>query len=324
MAKDAKKKRNDNSRFSKINRELWVFLVFLVIAVIFWFILTFRNSTAVSLEYQLKINGIPNSVIVTSKIPETVSARLHGRGFELIKLIFSRNRVLEIDYSSLKESDKALLINEDVWKRAFDKILPSGISVNERTLPRIEIYYSNGEHKLVPVKVEGNLTAEKEYIIGDVKLNPEFVEIYAPEDAYDTITVIHSQKINLTNLKDTTDFDLKLNPPVGVKCIPNRVKAKVCVDLQTTKQIQIPIYTVNIPQNVILKPFPMTVTVTYQVSASKYNEIKDEQFNAVIDYSSIKEEDSKCAVRLVETPEDVSNVRYSPHMVDYVIEQTSE
>ncbi len=325
MVKSLKTKSRNNSRISQINRELLLFLLFLIVALAFWFILTLRNSTNATLEFDLNVSGVPNSVIVTSKIPEKVSVRLKGQGFQLMKLLLNgTNRKVIVDYSSLKDNNKALIINEDVWRKAFSKILPSGVSVYESSLPTIEIYYSNGEHKHIPVRVAGYLYADADYVIGDIKLQPEFVDIYAPKDSYDTINYVNTQSVELGNMKDTTEIELKLNPPVGVKCVPNKVKATICVDLQTTKQITIPIYTINIPQNVILKPFPMTATVTYQVSASKYDEIRDEQFNAVIDYSTIKPFDSQCNVVLSSLPEGVSNVKYSPHRVDYVIEQSED
>ena len=104
MAADQNKK-SKNSRFFKMNRELFVFLVFLLFAIAFWLIQTFKDTTSVSVDYQLKINGIPNSVIVTSKIPSDVKVRLHGKGFELLRLMLSsKEKVVEIDYASLKNS----------------------------------------------------------------------------------------------------------------------------------------------------------------------------------------------------------------------------
>ena len=68
----------------------------------------------------------------------------------------------------------------------------------------------------------------------------------------------------------------------------------------------------------------MTATISYQVNASKYNEIHDEEFNAVIDYASIKENDSRCKVNLTAVPEGVTNVKFSPQYVEYVIEQSND
>ena len=321
--KNIRKKRN--SRFFKLNRELLVFSIFLLVAIIFWFIQTFKNTTSVSLDYRLQLNGIPNSLVYTSEVPERIKVRLYGRGFNVLKLLFSssNDRVVEVDYSLMKDTSKALIIDSDIWKRSFSKVLPSGVSVNEQSIQTIEIFYSSAEQKKLPVIFKGKMTTAKDYVVGDIILKPEYVDVYAPVNVYDTITVINTNQIELNNLEDTLDIQLKLNPPMGVKCIPDTVHAKICVDLQSTKQISVPIYTLNSPQNIVLKPFPMTATVTYQVSASKYNSIKDTEFNAVIDYLTIKENDTQCKVNLTAIPEGVSNVRYSPHNVEFVIEQVN-
>ena len=156
----------NNSRLSKINRELLVFLIFLFIAIAFWFIQTFKDSMSMSIDYQLKITGIPKSVITTSQIPETVNVRVYGRGFQLLRLLFSsQERVVEVDYSSMKDNNKALLIDNEIWKRAFDRILPSGISINERSLQTLEIFYSDGKHKAVKVLFDGKISTKSDFIL---------------------------------------------------------------------------------------------------------------------------------------------------------------
>lgn len=326
MAPIKKTTKKRNSRFFKLNRELLVFSIFLLVAIIFWFIQTFKNTTSVSLDYQLVINGQPKSVLFTTEVPNKVTAKIYGRGFSLLKLIFSSfsDRVVTVDYAALKDTSKALIIDSDIWKRSFSKVLPAGVSVNEQSMPTIEIFYSLGEHKKVPIILKGTFNTAKDYIIGDINIVPEYADVVAPTEIFDTLTAINTVKIQENNLQDTLETTLKLDPPLGVACEPKDVKVQVCVDLQTTKQVSVPIYTVNSPQNIVLKPFPMTATVTYQVSASKYNSIKDTEFNAVIDYLSIKENDAQCKVNLTAIPEGVTNVKYSPHNVEFVIEQLNE
>ena len=319
------KKKTKRWRFSILNRELLLFLVFLLIALGFWFIQTFKDAMNVSLEYKVVINGTPQSVIFTSNVNETVTAKLYGRGFMLLRLwMNSEDRVLEINFNELKKTNKSYVIDNDVWKRAFDRVIPTGITVSNNNLPYVEIFYSNGEHKNVPVKVDGVISADQNFIISDISLSPEFVDVYAPMEAFDTITAVYTKNLQLTELQDTVKMEVELNPPTGVKCVPNLVTAMIAVDLQTTKRITVPIYTINIPENIILKPFPMTVDVTFQVSAAKYDDINNDEFNFVIDYQAIKENDTKCDVIMNSTPQDVYNVKYSPHAVDYVIEMNDD
>ncbi len=313
------------SGFLRLNRELMVFLVFLFVAVAFWFIQTFKDSTSMSLTYKLQVEGIPNSVIVTSKIPDDVTFRIHGRGFDLLRLLFSsQEEVVVVDYKNLKDTGKSLIIDSEVWKRSIDKILPPGISVNERGLQQTEIYYSNGEHKSVPVVFTGKVSTEDEYIVCDIRLTPSHVDIYAPVESFDTITGIPTSKLSLENLHDTTNVSLQLAPPVGVKCVPEQINAQICVDMQSTRQISVPIYTINSPQNIVLKPFPMNASVTFTANAGSFNKIKEDEFNCVIDYNTIKPTDTQCKVNLTSVPEGVSNVKYSPQYVEFVIEQLSD
>lgn len=315
----------NNSRLSKLNRELLIFLVFLFIAVAFWFIQTFKDSLSMSIDYKLRINGIPNSVITTSKIPETINVRVYGRGFQLLKMMFSpQERIVDVDYKSMRDNNKALVIDNELWKRSFDRVLPSGISVSERSLQTLEIYYSNGKRKAVPVYLNGKISPKDEFVVCNVVFNPQVVDIYAPEVSFDTITAIKTILANYDNLEDTVNATLELDPPLGVKCNPDHVNVTICVDMLSSKQISVPIYSINTPQNIVLKPFPSNATISFTVNASRLNDIKDEEFNAVIDYNSIKENDSQCKVNLTATPSGVTNVQYSPHYVEYVIEQINE
>ena len=316
----------NNSRLSKINRELLVFLIFLFIAIAFWFIQTFKDSMSMSIDYQLKITGIPKSVITTSQIPETVNVRVYGRGFQLLRLLFSsQERVVEVDYSSMKDNNKALLIDNEIWKRAFDRILPSGISINERSLQTLEIFYSDGKHKAVKVLFDGKISTKSDFILCDVILTPNTVDVYAPQNTYDTISAIKTTQINYEDLEDTTTVNIKLDPPVGVKCEPDQIEAKICIDMLTSKQISVPIYTSNCPPNIVLKPFPNQASITFKVNASRLKSIKEDDFSAVIDYNEIKNESgSQCKVNLTSVPSDISNVQFSPQYVEYVIEPIND
>ena len=325
MPKTDNNTKKNNSRLSKINRELLIFLVFLFIAVAFWFIQTFKDSLSMSIDYQLRINGIPDSVITTSKVPETINVRVHGRGFQLLKMMFSpQERVVDVDYKSMRDNNKALIIDNELWKRSFDRVLPAGISVSERSLQTLEIYYSNGEHKAVPVYLNGKISAKEEFVVCNVVFNPQMVDVYAPRVSFDTITAIKTVLTNYESLEDTVNVTLQLDPPLGVKCNPDYVNVSICVDMLSSKHISVPIYSINTPQNIVLKPFPSIASISFTVNASRLNEIKDDEFNAVIDYNSIKENDSQCKVNLTATPSGVTNVQYSPHYVEYVIEQLNE
>lgn len=312
-----------NSLFSRLNREFLVFLVFLLIAVGLWFIQTFKDAMSMSVDYRINLLNIPKSLIVTSEIPEEVNIRVSGKGFELLRMLFSsKEKVVDVDYRNMKKSEKTLLIDSDIWKRAFDKVLPRGVSVSERSLPTTELYYSKGEHKMVPVVFDGKVITKSNDITSDVSFLPDSVKIYAPQALLDTISFIKTENVSFEGGDSTLHETVKLDLPLGVKSDLDQVRVAVSFEWYLLKSEELPVLSKNCPPNIFLKFFPSKVTVKYKVKASMQNKVKNEFKDcfAVVDYDSIKNDSKYCSVSLVSVPKDVTVKECSDPYVGYVIE----
>ena len=79
--------------------------------------------------------------------------------------------------------------------------------------------------------------------------------------------------------------------------------------------------TENVPEGRILKTFPAMVDVTFKVGSSLYNDIRPDEFQLVVDYASIAQDDSRCKVMLRRMPRGISSVTVSPQEVEYLIER---
>lgn len=306
----------------KINRELLVFLVFLFVSIVFWFLQTFKEITTAEISYDLHITGIPKNVIITSDVPQKISATVSGRGFAILEYITkTEQRDIEVDYSSIVRGDGMLVIDNSIWKKMLGPLLGRNLRIVSVNPSILEVYYSTGDHKYVPIVFSGRVGVDSQHVLCGIDVDPQYVDIYAPDDQFDTISAVLTENLKLSNLKDTTKVRLALVPPLGVKCVPDSVNATICVDLFTTKTLKLPIFCENIPQDKVLRTFPMTATVTFRVSASLYSDITEDDFALVVDYSSIKPNTDKCQLILRQVPDGISNVRISPQQVEYVIEQ---
>ena len=309
-------------RIMKINRELWIFILFVCVAVGFWFIQVLKDQTTLTVEYKLELKDVPGSAIITSNVPSSVSATLQGRGYSMLEYITKhKSQTLQVDYSDLPKVNGMLTIDYFVWKKVFSKELNQGVSLVNINPSNIEIYTSAGNHKQVPAIFNGQVKPQKQYLLCDIKMQPQYVDIYAPEGRFDTIKTVSTQPVTLNDIKDTTVVRLALKTANGVKCVPDSVTATICIDLYTTKTVKVPIYCENIPEDRILRTFPLMATVTFNVSATKYPTITSDDFVAIVDYATIKPDDRKCRLILKGHPEGVSNIKLSPEYLDYVIEQ---
>ena len=306
----------------KINREFMVFIVFLLVSIVFWFVQTFKESTTAKINYRLEITDIPSNIILTSDVPKRVEVTVSGRGFSIIDyLTKSDSRVVEVDYSQFEKSDGMLELNNNSWKKIVTSTLGNSLTCTSISPSMLEIYYSTGEHKYVPVVFGGKAKVDGQHVLCGIELEPQHVDIYSPDNQFDTISAIYTEDVRYTGLKDTTVVRLALVPPKGVKCRPDSITAKLCVDLYTTKTIKVPIFCENIPEDKVIRTFPLTTNVTFRVSSSLYNHITASDFSIVVDYNTIQPNDKKCDLIVRTVPMGISDVTLSPQQVDYIIEQ---
>ena len=306
----------------KINREFMVFIVFLLVSIVFWFVQTFKESTTAKINYKLEITDIPSNIILTSDVPKRVEVTVSGRGFSIIDyLTKSDSRIVEVDYSQFEKRDGMLVLNNNSWKKIVTSTLGHSLACTSISPSMLEIYYSTGEHKYVPVVFGGKAKVDGQHVLCGIELEPQHVDIYAPDNQFDTISAIYTEDARYTGLKDTTVVRLALVPPRGVKCRPDSITAKLCVDLYTTKTIKVPIFCENIPEDKVIRTFPLTTNVTFRVSSSLYNHITASDFSIVVDYNNIQPNDKKCDLIVRTVPMGISDVTLSPQQVDYIIEQ---
>lgn len=312
-----------NLRLTRVDREVLVFFIFLIVAIGFWFLQTFKESATTTIDYRVELTGVPRNVVITSPLPDKVSVSVSGRGFDIIDyLAKNKRRKLTIDYTTLNRENGLILIDQQQWRRIVSGTLGSSIHFNAITPPNLEIYYTDhNHHKFVPVVHRGTISVDDQHVLCGTEFTPAHVDIYAPTPQYDEILDIPTEPLHLAHLKDTTRVRVALRPPKGVKCIPDSVDALICVDLFATKTLSLPIYCENIPQNEILRPFPLEAQVTFRVSSSLYNRITADDFSLVIDYNTLHAGDTKAALQMRTVPVGVSDLKITPQTVDYLIEK---
>lgn len=309
-------------RVLKINREIWVFLTFVCIAVAFWFLQVFKDQTSLNIDYHIELKNVPGSAIITSSLPSSITVTIQGRGYTLLDYLAKhRNGTIYIDYADIPKVSGVLTIDNYVWKKAFAREFGNGVTLVSVNPSTIEVYTSSGEHKQVPVVFNGKIKTAPQYLLCNISLEPQYIDIYAPIDRLDTVSAVVTEELSLNELKDSTVVRLSLKPSKGIKCVPDSVTATICVDLFTTKTVKVPIYCENIPEDKILRTFPLMADVTFNVSATMYPRVTGDDFVVTVDYTSIKPNDSKCKLKITGYPEGISNMKLNPEYLDYIIEQ---
>jgi hypothetical protein len=313
-------------RLIKIDRNLPVFLIFLGLSAIFWFLQTIQENTEVTLSYRLIIEDMPNDVVFTSDMPSEINVSYSSKGWNAFYYKFMRNDNPEIviNFKEVNQKSGRVIIDANTLRRAVMRKKPQGMTFKTTSPNKIEAYYSNGQHKRVPVIFNGRVsTTAGRYQCGTI-LMPDSVDIYAPKHIYGSINHVKTENVTYTDLEDTLQTRLALLVPRGAKAIPDSVDTRICVDIFTDKTLQATVYSENVPHNKLIRTFPLKVNVTFLVSATLYDEINASDFLLAIDYKELSSDSKRCRIHVRQKPGNIRNLRISPETVEYIIEQSTE
>ena len=313
-------------RLVKLDRNFLVFLIFLAVSIIFWFMQTIKETTEVTLTYKLTIENLPKDVVYTSNMPSEVNVNFTSKGWNAFYYKFMRNdrHELFINFKDINQKSGRIVIDANTLRRAALKQKPQGMTYKSTSPGKIEVYYSNGQHKRVPIHFNGHITTGSgRYVCGTI-LSPDSVDVYAPSHLYESINSIKTENVTYKELEDTLQTRIALLVPRGAKAIPDSIDAKICVDIFTDKTLQVPIYSENVPNNKIMRTFPLKADVTFLVSATLYDEITPDKFLLVVDYKEAMADSKSCKIHVRQQPNNIRHLRISPEMVEYVIEKVTE
>lgn len=299
--------------------------MFLAISIVFWFMQAIKEMSEVTLTYQLVIENLPRNLVYTSEMPSEVNVSYSSKGWNAFYYKFMKNKdqALVINFKDIAQNAGKLSIDANTLRRAAMKVKPMGMTFKSTTPNRISVFYSNGQHKRVPVIFNGHVTTTDGRFQCGTILTPDSVDLYAPEHLYGSITSIKTENMTFEELQDTLTTKLALLVPHGAKVIPDSIEACICVDIFTDKTIQVPVYSENVPTNKIMRTFPQKVEVTFLVSSTLYDDITPQDFLIAIDYKEAQPGTSRCKLHLRQTPENIRHLRM-PESVEYIIEQTAE
>lgn len=307
------------------SREFLIFLGFFLIAGSFWLLLTLNDEYEADFSIPVRLRGIPNNVVVTSEPVANLRVRLKDKGTTLLNYKLGKSFFpIILNFTDYESSNNHVRI----YSADFDRRIQNQLNPTTRLLTirpdTLDYIYSEGSAKMVPVVLQGNVTAGRQYYIADTIFSPDSVVVYAPSNMLDTIRFAYTENINVANITDTFKYEAIIRQPRGIKIEPPVVNLTFPVDVYTDKTVEVPLVGVDFPPNTVLRTFPSRIKVTFQIGLSRYNDINAQDFTLTVSYNELmRTESDKYRVRLITAPEGVTNIRLTPEEVDFLIEQVS-
>ena len=308
---------------SNMNKQLLIFLFFVMLSAVFWFILTLNGAYEKELKIPVHIVNVPRNVMLTSAQVDTIRATVHDQGWVLLNYLYGEhNHSIKIDFRNYdKENGKGIVPASDL-KRTIEQCFEMSSKITSVKPEKLEFFYNNGERKRVPVHWTGRVIPEQLYFISHVVYSPDSVDVYATREKLDSIRIIYSEPLNYVGFRDTLVVNCKLSHPADVKVVPERVRMVFHTDVLTEESIEVPVKCVNLPYGKTLRTFPSKVKVNFVAGISLVRTLSPDDFSVVADYLEIEQKPSdKCNLYLQSVPHGISRATLSVKQVDYLIEE---
>ena len=308
---------------SEKSREFFIFFFFFLIASGFWLLQTLNNDYETEFSIPVRLKGVPDDVVITSEPVSEVRIRVKDKGTVLLNYMLGKSFYpITLDFSDYKGKDNVVQVYASQYGKKVISQLNTSTNLITMKPDTLEYIFSTGTSKRLPVRLQGKVSAGRQYYLADTIFRPDSVLAYAPAGMLDTVSVVYTQWINVENVDDTLFQQVSLQKQKGVKLVPSSVEMMLPVDMYTEKTVEVPLIGVGFPANKILRSFPSKVQVTFQVGLSNFRQIDAKDFSIQLAYDELlKLGSDKYTVKLKKIPTGVSQVRVNPSQVDFLIEQ---
>ncbi|MBQ8969390.1 MAG: YbbR-like domain-containing protein [Bacteroidaceae bacterium] len=287
---------------------------------------TFETEIVVPLE----LVDVPEEVVVTTPLPDQLRVTVKEKGTTLLRYWNHKIPPVQIpfpDYDNGTANGRVRLSPSEIQKAVQERLFSSS-KVQSIRPDTLEFYYNHGMHAMVPVVVTGEVETNPRFYLMELQTDPADVKVFAASSTLDTLTAVRTVPVSLTDLKENTTVEVKLAPIRGAKVEPDRVNVTALVDVYMESSVEVPVVSLNFPGDKQLRTFPSTIKVTYTIGYARSKEVTRRNFVFVITYEELLELQNqgvtKIPVHLKTIPEGVTNVRFEPQELDFLVENINE
>ncbi|MBQ8361266.1 MAG: YbbR-like domain-containing protein [Bacteroidaceae bacterium] len=305
-------------------REFLLFLFFVFVASTFWILQTLNDSYETEVTIPLRLKNLPDNVVLTEDFPKQIELTVKDKGTVLVNYMFGQGFVpVSIDFNDYsKRGDHVRILSDELQKQVAGQLAVS-TTLLDIAPDTLELIYTQGEGKKLPVKLAGVVTTGRQYYLAGRQLEPDSVMLYAPKAILDTLNAAYTLPLHLTGVSDTVHRKLGIQPVKGARFIPDMVEVSLYADILTEKTVSVPVTGIGFPADKQLKTFPSKVNVTFQVGGHLFKDITADDFRIELSYDELLQQtaNGRCRLRATEVPSGVNHVRIVPNSVEFLIEQ---
>lgn len=309
----------------KNNKKLHVFLLFLILAFVFWMLIKLSVTYTSSVEINLSYTDVPKNKMLQTEPKSKVKVTLNAVGFTLLKYKFSKKEV-EVSLKNIKKKSSTTyyLLSANVLKsvdKSFAKSVVTDIDPDT-------LYFELGKSISKKVKVESDVSIQYKtgyHLSGELEIEPAYITISGPKSQVDSIIYVTTKELKLTNVYDTisTKAAILMNDKFSkLSYSETEVSVNGKVEKFTERTLEVDVKVNNVPKAYRISTFPSKVKVVFQIGLSDFNKINEKDFEVVCDYRLIESDAIDYLIPKIKSkPNFVGSVKIIPNKIEFLLEK---
>lgn len=302
-------------------RNVWLYLLCVLIAFVFWALMSLDNEVQRDFDVPLELNDVPDSITVINDLPPSLSVGVKAKGSQLLRFIFSSSvPSMRIKFEPQAVKGNRLVISKARLESRLREYFGSGVTISSCRPDSLSVLFTDLPGRRVRLAVDADIHPDLQCVIsGRITASVDSVTVYSTGDLPRDLTHVSTEPIVKTGLTDTTRYDVRVVPLAGMRIEPSTVTVTVPVEPLISKKRMIPVEILNKPSDINVILFPSKVGISYLVPISDYNE--DYPMQAYVDYKEIRTGVSKLGLILSSPSPMMRNVSLATDSVEFIIER---
>lgn len=296
-----------------------LFLLFIVIAALFWIITTMNERVQMNVDVKFSIINKPDSISFINLPPENIHITITDKGTTLFRTAMMRTPVLELNFREFASNGLFRMTNADLYSMLRTKF-GSNAQISSTSIDSLRISYTDIPAKIVPIDIMSELHPATGFVVSPTfKTSDKLVKVYSmKQEILDTINKVNTYLISKSNISQNTTVETKLIEPKGVRIEPSSISVEIMVEPLVSKTVSLEIKPINVPNQESVLLFPSMAKVVVFVPMSKYNE-ELENATLIVNYNNIKVGRRKLPVSIASLPTYCINPSVKPDSVEYTV-----
>lgn len=296
-----------------------MFLLFVVISVILWGVLSLNDERQYDVRLPMKITHVPDSVTMISPGPDVLSVSLQAKGTQLLKMSLGSMPTVNVDFRAFRKDGTVHLSSTDL--KGLVRNATGGSQVNVVYPDSLALPYTSHKGYRLPVRLDYKVTAgPQSALAGRPRLSADSVSVFVSGVLPDNFEAVVTEPVRFLGIDKTTTQRVRLIGPPGSRVIPDSIDVTFETEQMIFKSRKVVIEPINVPEGIKLITFPAQIDVFYMVPVSGYRH-GETRFRVVADYRTIRPGSSNVKLSLKNVPERFQNVHLSADSAEYIIER---